>query len=94
MNFKSLLLDLGPAVAFLDLKDPKPRWVTRELSGFTGQLRKTTAVVTEVMHLGQPDEKGRRDGATAEFLRSTRAGVHGFSRPSEIPVTAAPTEQY
>lgn len=91
-KLKSLLLDTGPAVAFLDRKDPDHQWVTRELSGFIGQLHTTAAVVTEVMHFVAP----RRGGPAlfAEFLRSARAVVHGFSRPSEIRVTAALMEQY
>ncbi|MDE0123927.1 MAG: PIN domain-containing protein [Bryobacterales bacterium] len=89
---KSLLLDTGPTVAFLDQKDPEHQWVKRELFKFSGQLHTTTAVVTEVMHFVAP----RRGGPAlfSEFLRSTNAAVHAFSRPSEIRGAGALMEQY
>ena len=91
-NLRSLLLDTGPAVAFLDGADTEHRWVARALSEFRGQLHTTTAVVTEVMHFVAP----RRGGAAlfAEFLRSTKAVVHGCSSPGEIGRTVQLMEQY
>lgn len=91
-KLRSLLLDTGPAVAFLDGADPEHQWVTRELSAFSGQLHTTAAVVTEVMHFVAP----RRGGPAlfAEFLLSTKTVVHGWSSPKQISQTAALMEQY
>lgn len=91
-RLRSLLLDTGPAVAFLDRSDPEHRWVTRELSDFNGQLHTTAAVVAEVMHFVVP----RRGGPAlfAEFLRSTKTVVHGLSGPKEVSQTAALMERY
>lgn len=91
-KLRSLLLDTGPAVAFLDGADPEHQWVTGELSDFGGQLHTTTAVVAEVMHFVGP----RRGGPAlfAEFLRSTKTVVHGWSSPKEISRTAALMERY
>ena len=89
---KSLLLDTGPAVAFLDRTDPEHQWVRRRLSNFRGQLHTTTGVVTQVMRFVAP----RRGGSAlfAEFLRSTNAAVHAFSRPLETRAAVALTGQY
>lgn len=91
-KLRSLLLDTGPAVAFLDAADPEHQWVARELSAFSGQLHTTTAVVTEVMHFVAP----RRGGPAlfGEFLRSTKTVVHGCSSPRQISQTVALMEQY
>lgn len=91
-KLRSLLLDTGPAVAFLDGTDPEHQWVTRELSDFRGQLHTTTAVISEVMHFVAP----RRGGPVlfAEFLRSTKTIVHGWSNLGEISQTVALMERY
>lgn len=91
-KLRSLLLDTGPTVAFLDATDPEHQWVTRELSAFSGQLHTTTAVVTEVMHFVAP----RRGGSAlfGEFLRSTKTVVHGCASPRQISQTVALMEQY
>ena len=46
-GLRSLLLDTGPLVAYLDSKDPAHRKVDEQLSSFSGQLHTTSAVVTE-----------------------------------------------
>ncbi|MDE0106329.1 MAG: PIN domain-containing protein [Bryobacterales bacterium] len=91
-KLRSLLLDTGPAVAFLDRADPEHQWATRELSAFSGRLHTTTAVITEVMHFVAPRRRG--PALFAEFLRSTKTVVHGWSGPKEISQTAALMERY
>lgn len=91
-QLRSVLLDTGPAVAFLDGADAEHQWVTRELSDFSGQLRTTTAVIAEIMHFVVPRRRGPE--LFAEFLRSTKTVVHGWSSPSKIGRTAALTERY
>jgi len=83
---------MGPAVAFLDATDAERPWVTRELSDFGGQLHTTTAVVAEVRHFAASRRGG--PGLFAEFLRSTKTVVHGWSSPGEISRTAALMERY
>ena len=91
-KLRSLLLDTGPAVAFLDRADPEHQWVTRELSDFNGLLHTTTAVVAEVMHFVVPHPGG--PALLVEFLRSTKTVVHGWSGHKEISQTAALMERY
>lgn len=91
-KLRSLLLDTGPAVAFLDGADPEHQWVTRELSAFSGQLHTTVAVVTEVMHFVAPSRGG--PALFAEFLLSTKTVVHGWSSSKQISQTVALMEQY
>lgn len=91
-NLRSLLLDTGPAVAFLDGRDPEHQWVARELSEFRGQLHTTTAVVAEVMHFVAPRHGG--PALFAEFLRSTKTLVHGWSSHREIGQSIALMERF
>lgn len=91
-KLKSLLLDTGPVVAFLDGQDPEHQWAQTGLCAFNGQIHTTTAVVTEVMHFVAP----RRGGAVlfAEFLRSTKAVMHGLRQPLQIQAAATLMDQY
>lgn len=91
-ELRSLLLDTGPVVAFLDRADPEHQWATRELSNFSGRLHATTAVITEVMHFVAPSRGG--PALFAEFLRSTKTIVHGWSGPKEISQTVALMGRY
>ena len=91
-KLKSLLLDTGPVVAFLDGQDPEHEWARSGLCTFNGRIHTTTAVVTEVMHFVAP----RRGGAVlfAEFLRSTKAVVHGCWQPLQFQAAATLMDQY
>ena len=90
-KLKSLLLDTGPTIAFLDGQDPEHECARRELCALSGQIHTTAAVVTEVMHCVAP----RRGGAIlfAEFLRATKAVVHGCWQPSQIRAAATLMDQ-
>ena len=91
-NLRSLLLDTGSAVAFLDGRDPEHHWAAHELREFRGQVHTITAVVAGVMHLVAP----RRGGPAlfAEFPRSTKTLVHGWSSQREIGQSVALMERY
>jgi predicted nucleic acid-binding protein len=76
---KSLLLDTGPLIAYLNSRDQHHDEAAERIDSFSGEFHTTGAVITEAMHMVSP----ARDGPAllAEFvtasgsarLRTTRA---------------------
>ena len=81
-RLRSLLLDTGPLVAYLDSRDPAHGDVAGQLSSFSGQLHTTSAVITEAMHFVAPSPGGA--ALLAEFVTASRVRVHDFAQPPEL----------
>ena len=89
---KTLLIDTGPLVAYLDRGDPEHDRITESLGDFTGTLCTTSAVITEAMHLLKDDKSGPR--RLAEFVQA--AGVHVFesTQPQQLLSAVTLIEKY
>ena len=89
---KSLLIDTGPLVAYLDRTDPAHTRIAAFLDDFAGIGCTTSAVITEAMHLLKDDESGPRK--LAEFVQA--AGVHIFesTQPQQLLSAVNLIEKY
>ena len=91
-RLRSLLLDTGPLVAYLDAKDPAHREVDEQLSSFSGQFHTTSAVVTEAMHFVASSQQG--PALLAEFVAASRMQVHDFTQPPDLRAASALMAKY
>ena len=91
-RLRSLLLDTGPLVAYLDSTDPAHRDVDGQLSSFSGQLHTTSAVITEAMHFVAPSPQGA--ALLAEFVTASRMRVHDFAQPPELRAASTLMAKY
>ncbi len=91
-RLRSLLLDTGPLVAYLDSKDPAHREVDEQLSSFSGQFHTTSAVVTEAMHFVASSQQG--PALLAEFVAASRMQVHDFTQPPDLRAASALMAKY
>ena len=68
-----VLLDAGPAIAWLDANDPHHSVVREKMGDLAGRLVTTGAVITEVMFFIQE----AREGASrlADWLRKMRVDI-------------------
>lgn len=89
---KSLLLDTGPLVAYLDARDPAHAEAAACVDGFSGQFHTTGAVITEAMHLVGAGTDG--PALLAEFVTASRTRVHDFAQPAELRAAAALMAKY
>lgn len=89
---KSLLLDTGPLVAYLNARDPAHADATSCVDAFSGDLHTTAAVITEAMHLVRAATDG--PALLAEFVTASRARVHDFAQPAELRAAAALMAKY
>lgn len=89
---KTLLIDTGPLVAYLDREDAKHDIIAAVLDDFTGMLCTTGAVITEAMHLLKDDTRGPR--RLAEFVQA--AGIHVFesTQPEQLLSAVGLIEKY
>ena len=78
----NLLIDSGPAIALLNLRDPAHGWVADYTSKFTGQLHTTGAVITEAMHFAGATPAG--PAFLSEFVTASGMRVHGFAQGPEL----------
>ena len=89
---RSLLIDTGPLVAYLDNRDPAHNVAASCLDGFSGQLHTTSAVITETMHFVAPDERG--PALLAEFVTASQTLVHDLAQPPDLRAAAALMGKY
>jgi predicted nucleic acid-binding protein len=83
---KSLLLDTGPLVAYLDKKDPAHDESALSLDGFSGQLHTTSAVISEAMHFVAAGNDG--PALLAEFVTASQTLVHNLAQPPDLRAAA------
>jgi hypothetical protein len=86
------LLDSGPLIAFLDTADPNHERCADMLEAFDGQLRKTSAVIVEVMHFVQ-DTVGGPD-ALVRFLRQSQTQIHECTDLPDLELAAFLMRKY
>lgn len=89
---KTWLIDTGPLVAYLDIKDPAHNDVVSQLDGFRGQLVTTSAVITETMHFVAAGRAGPR--LLADFVEASGMQVYDFSQPPDLHEASALMEKY
>jgi predicted nucleic acid-binding protein len=76
------LIDTGPLVAYLDLRDAAHETVAASLDRFSGRLATTSAVITESMHFVSDTPDGPR--TLVELLEAARLEVFDLCQPPEI----------
>lgn len=92
---RSLLIDTGPLVAYLNAKDPAHSAVVASLADFTGQLHTTSAVITEAMHFVSRTARGPFGPAfLAELVTTSAMLVHDFARGADLHDAAALMRKY
>lgn len=79
---RSLLIDTGPIVAYLNWRDVAHDQVALILDRFSGQLHSTSAVITEAMHFASRTDHG--PALLAEFATRSRMRIHDFAQPSQL----------
>ena len=89
---KSLLVDTGPLVAYLNSRDPAHDEVAGSLDRFSGQLHTSGAVITEAMHFVAADSRG--PALLAEFMTASRMRVHDFAQPAALRAAAVLMAKY
>lgn len=89
---KSLLLDTGPLVAYLDSRDPSHAGVVQYIDTFSGGFHTTGAVITEAMHFVGVAMDG--PVLLAEFVTSSGMRVHDLAQPGDLRAAAALITKY
>ena len=92
MAVKTLLIDTGPLVAYLDGADAEHEIIAALLGDFTGTLCTTNAVITEAMHLLKDDTRGPR--RLAEFVQAVRIHVFESTQPQQLLSAVPLIEKY
>jgi predicted nucleic acid-binding protein len=89
---KTWIIDTGPLVAYLDGGDDAHGDVEACLSGFTGRLATTGAVITEAMHF----VSGSKDGpeVLAEFAVASGVVIYDLCQPPEVSAAARLMKKY
>jgi predicted nucleic acid-binding protein len=89
---RSLLIDTGPIVAYLDAKEQKHIEVCEVLDSFSGQLLTTSAVITETMHFVSEVQTGPR--LLADLVLASDMQIADFAQPLELRQAADLMEKY
>lgn len=89
---KTWLLDTGPLVAYLNVRDSHHAETCGQLDAFTGLLCTTSAVITEAMHLVSADRNG--PAMLVEFLESSRTEIHELARMADLKRAVALMRKY
>jgi predicted nucleic acid-binding protein len=89
---RSLLIDTGPIVAYLDAKERTHIEVSKVLDSFSGQLITTSAVITETMHFVSEVQTGPR--LLADFVLASDMHITDFAQPLELRQAADLMEKY
>lgn len=89
---RTVLVDTGPLVAYLDSDDPAHVEVAQRWDGLVGRLATTSAVITEAMHFVAAAPDGPR--SLAELVASSSMEVFDLSRAPELREAAALMERY
>jgi predicted nucleic acid-binding protein len=89
---KTLLIDTGPLVAYLDRSDGEHHTIAPFLRDFRGDLCTTSAVMTEAMHLLKDHPVGPR--RLAEFIQAAQIHVFESTQPQQLLSAVSLIEKY
>ena len=89
---KSLLVDTGSLVAYLNARDSAHHPVAACLADFSGGLHTTSAVITEAMYFLSAAPDG--PALLAELVTASLMQVHDFSQSAELRDAATLMAQY
>lgn len=89
---KRWIVDTGPLVAYLDVRDPSHPMVAPRWDAFSGRLVTSSAVITEAMPFVTPAPEGPR--RLAELVDASGMDVYDLSRPPELHEAVALMERY
>ena len=89
---RTLLIDTGPLVAYLDRTDAEHDRIAAAVGDFRGTLCTTSAVITEAMYLLKDDKSGPR--RLAEFVQAAAVHVFESTQPQQLLAAAALIEKY
>jgi uncharacterized protein len=92
LALKSLLIDTGPIVAYLDRGDAEHTRIASILDNFTGTLFTTSAVITESMHLLKEDRNGPR--RLVEFIQAVAIQISECARLQDLFSAVLLIEKY
>jgi predicted nucleic acid-binding protein len=86
------LLDTGPLVAYLNIRDPAHNLSVRVLDQFSGQFMTTSAVVTEAMFFAICDPRG--PGQLLDFIESSQTKVFDYCQLNELKSAVKLMQKY
>jgi predicted nucleic acid-binding protein len=89
---KTCLVDTGPLVAYLNVKDAAHKAVAESLMRFKGELATTSAVIGEIMYFISDHPSGPL--AFAEFLTGTRVRIAESTQPAQVLAAAEIMKRY
>ena len=89
---RTVLVDTGPLVAYLDQDDPSHGRVVACLGDVFGMLCTTSAVITEAMHLLEDDRNGPR--RLAELVQAADAQIFESTQPRQLFSAVALMSKY
>jgi len=89
---KTWLLDTGPLVAYLDVRDSAHAQAVECLGSFTGHVVTTDAVIVEAMYFVSAIREGPE--ALASFVHAARLLVHEATQPVQLKNAAVLMHRY
>lgn len=89
---RTWLLDTGPIVAYLDVRDPDHAAAVEHLDDFEGTLVSTSAVITEAMHFVSTGASGPR--LLSEFVQKSGVDLFDLTHPPALPEVVSLMEKY
>jgi uncharacterized protein len=89
---RTMLIDTGPLVAYLDSNDSAHDVVASSLDGFAGMLCSTGAVITEAMYMLKSNPNGPR--RLAEFVQAVGIQIFEFTQPQQLLSAVSLMEKY
>ena len=89
---RTVLVDTGPLVAYLDPGDPAHDGVSTSFGNISGAVCTTSAVITEAMHLLRSGPSGPR--RLAEFVAATGVHILETTQPHHLLAAVALMEKY
>ncbi|HEY2383107.1 MAG TPA: hypothetical protein VGK48_18175 [Terriglobia bacterium] len=92
MALRTVLIDTGPLVAYLDNNDVDHKTIASIVGAFRGTLCSTSAVITEAMHLLKDDPRGPR--LLAEFIQAAGVQVFESTQPQQLLSAVSLMEKY
>jgi predicted nucleic acid-binding protein len=92
LAMRTLVVDTGPLVAYLDEMDPAHTRVGASLGDFRGALCTTGAVITEAMYLLKDHPHGPR--RLAEFVLAADLRIFESNQPQQLLAAVTLIERY
>ncbi len=89
---RSVLVDTGPIVAYLDRSESTHAWAKAALFELEGNLVTTSAVITEAMHFLAPIPSG--PAALSAFVEQGPVQIFDFCGPTDLKRAVARMGRY